>query len=61
MESFDFDQNDCATEGVENGDWAALANTFTNTTSGAGIEGVNVARVEDGKVAAHYVYVDPLA
>jgi len=61
LESFDFDQNDCGTEGIENGDWWALANTFTNATTGSGIEGVNVVRVEDGKVAAHYVYIDPVA
>jgi ketosteroid isomerase-like protein len=61
VESFDFDQNDCATEGIKNGDWGALTNGFTNTTTSAGIEGVNVVRFEGDKVAAHYVYVDPVA
>lgn len=60
LESFDFDQNECGEEGIQHGEWGALANAFTNTTTGAGIEGVNVVRLEDDKVATHYVYVDPV-
>lgn len=60
VESFDFDQNDCAEVGVQHGEWAAMANTFTNTTTGVAIEGVNVVRIEGDKVAAHYVYFDPV-
>ncbi len=60
IESFDFDENDCAEEGIEHGEWGAMANGFTNTTTGAGIEGVNVVRVENGKIAEHYVYIDPV-
>jgi ketosteroid isomerase-like protein len=61
VESFDFDQNDCAEEGIQHGEWGALANGFTNTTTGVAVEGVNVVRIEGDKVAAHYVYFDPVA
>jgi hypothetical protein len=60
VESFDFDQNDCAEVGVQHGEWAAMANGFTNTTTGVAIEGVNVARIEGDKVAVHHVYYDPV-
>ncbi len=59
VDSFDFDQNDCAEVGVQHGEWAAMANGFANTTTGVAIEGVNVARIEGDKVASHYVYLDP--
>lgn len=61
VESFDFDQNECAEVGIQHGDWFAMSNVFTNTTTGAAVEGVNILRLEGDKVAAHYVYFDPVA
>lgn len=61
VESFDFDQNDCAEVGVGHGDWFAMANEFTNTTTGAAVAGVNILRLEGDRVAAHHVYFDPVA
>ena len=56
---FDFDRNDCDTVVVEHGVWVAGANTFTNTTTDAAIEGVNVFEVdEDGMILHHYAHLD---
>lgn len=60
IESFDFDENDCADEGIQHGEWGAMANGFTNSTTGVGVEGVNIIRFDGDKVAAHYVYFDPV-
>ncbi len=58
-ESFDFDRNDCDTVVVEHGAWVAGANTFTDTTTDAVIEGVNVFEVdEDGMILHHYGHLD---
>lgn len=60
VESFDFDENDCDDEAIENGEWGAEASGFTNTTTGVGIEGVSVVHWEGGKVSEHYIYFDPV-
>jgi hypothetical protein len=57
--TFDSDQNDCDTVVVENGEWVAGANTFTNTETGDVVEGVNVTRIDDNeKIVAHYAHLE---
>jgi ketosteroid isomerase-like protein len=56
---FDFDQNDCDGVAVVHGSWGAAANTFTNTSSGASVQGINIIRFDDeGRIVGHYVHVD---
>lgn len=44
---------------VENGEWVAGANTFTNTETGDVVEGVNVTRLDDNeKIVAHYAHLE---
>jgi len=61
IESLDLGENDCDDEGILHGEWGAATNGFTNATTGEAVEGVNVVRWEDGEVAEHYVYFDPVA
>lgn len=57
--TFDFDRNDCEIVVVEHGEWVAGANTFSNTETGAVVEGVDVIQVgEDGKIVTHYAHLE---